>query len=312
MLSPFIHSYRTISNRSTFEKGILNTVDEEPQGSIVHPDYKEHIPAALIRRMSKIIRMGVGLGITVKEDKEIGGIIVGTGLGCLENTEKFMDQFVKKKDGILAPTAFIQSTHNTIAGQIGLILKDNCYNSTYTQGGLSFENALLDAMMLADETNEDIIVGGLDEKIPLMMELGEKVGTNLERLGEGGTFFRISNKQDGAGAMIGWCANIPLDGCTMEEVVSEQLNKWGAEDPDLFLYGNSHLVGKETPENLFGKKVICYSDISGVYMTNSAFGVQLGQELFRSKAHKDVYNILLINNSANKDLGLIYLNKYSS
>ena len=48
---------------------------------------------------------------------------------------------------ILTPTSFIQSTHNTVGGQIALELQCKGYNFTYVHGSNSFESALLDAKL---------------------------------------------------------------------------------------------------------------------------------------------------------------------
>jgi 3-oxoacyl-[acyl-carrier-protein] synthase II len=297
-MNAYIHSYRTISELDSFENGINGTSASAEPG-LKHPDYKALIPAALIRRMSPIIRMGVGLAISVKEEKKIEGIIVGTGLGCLQNTENFMEQFVQKKEGILAPTSFIQSTHNTIAGQIGLILQDNCYNSTYTQRGLSFENALLDAILLSMETNGEVIVGGLDEKIDLMETLAAEGGIDSSALGEGGSFFRISQDPVGARAHILACDNLKIEE-GIEETIQRFLKRYELDNPAKRLYGNSFLGNK------LRVKAESYSSISGEYMTNSAFGLQLACELLIENGDK---SYLVINNSGDKDLGLIYILK---
>lgn len=300
----YVHAYRTISNRATFEQGILEASKVATEEGLVHPVYKEFIPPALIRRMSKVIRVGVGLAISVKGDEELDGVIVGTGLGCLENTEKFMDQFVQKQDGMLAPTAFIQSTHNTIAGQIGLILKVNCYNSTYTQRGLSFENALLDAILLSMETEGSIVVGGVDEKIPLMDELGEKVGIDTSHVGEGGSFFRINQKPDGALAEICACDNRPFKPDQYEEVFQQFLSHHQLSEAEV-LHGNSSLGNTFLADNWADTKN--YSDLSGVYMTNSAYGLQLGIEQMQRKGGPK--ELIIANNYADRDLGLIYIRK---
>ena len=109
-----------------------------------------------MRRMGNLIKMGVGTALKVKGEEKIEGIVVGTGLGCIENTEIFLREFIVHSSGTLSPTAFIQSTHNTVAGQIALILKEHGYNSTYTQRGTSFENALIDGCLLSSETNGSV------------------------------------------------------------------------------------------------------------------------------------------------------------
>jgi len=305
----FIHSYRTISYLDTFDNGIIHAPIEERDSRLKHPDYKEIIPPALTRRMTKIIRMGVGLAVTVKDGRPIKGIIVGTGLGCLENTEKFMDQFVQRKEGVLAPTAFIQSTHNTIAGQIGLILKDNCYNSTYTQRGMSFENALTDAILLSMETNGNVLVGGLDEKIDLMDDLCFIADIDGSKLGEGASFFLINQDEEGAGIQICACGNLPFQPETMDDTIANFLGSNDLAEPGKYLFGNSSIVEEMYNENGEGIEVSNYSEHSGIYMSNSAFGLQMASEMLLSDAEEDVESILIVNNFGDRDLGLIYIRK---
>ncbi|HKJ49248.1 MAG TPA: beta-ketoacyl synthase chain length factor, partial [Christiangramia sp.] len=64
----------------------------------------------------------------------------------------------------LSPTSFIQSTHNTVGGQIALDLKCKGHNMTFTQNSVSFESALLDALLQMQEDGvRNILVGGVDE-----------------------------------------------------------------------------------------------------------------------------------------------------
>ncbi len=44
-----------------------------------------------------------------------GAIITGTALGCLEDTVTFLTRMIELNEELLPPTAFIQSTHNTVA-----------------------------------------------------------------------------------------------------------------------------------------------------------------------------------------------------
>jgi 3-oxoacyl-[acyl-carrier-protein] synthase II len=151
----------------SFEANSLKCID---------PGYKDFIPPELIRRMSRIIKMGIaasklclkdaGIGLESSSNRNItpDAIITGTGLGCIEDTEKFLASMIKNKEEFLTPTSFIQSTHNTVAGQIALLLKCHNYNFTYVHRGISFESALLDAitqMRMGELSNA--LVGGSDE-----------------------------------------------------------------------------------------------------------------------------------------------------
>jgi len=151
----------------SFESNQLKTLD---------PGYRDYIPAEMIRRMSRIIKMGIaaskiclrdaGIGSDVASQRDItpDAIITGTGLGCIEDTEKFLGNMIRNHEEFLTPTSFIQSTHNTVAGQIALLLKCHSFNFTYVHRGISFESALLDAMTqirLGEFSNA--LVGGSDE-----------------------------------------------------------------------------------------------------------------------------------------------------
>jgi 3-oxoacyl-(acyl-carrier-protein) synthase len=117
--------------------------------------------------MSRIIKMGVAASAMALKEAGIqvpDGIITGTGYGCLEDTGIFLKKMVMNKELALNPTPFIHSTHNTIGSQIALLIKCQGYNQTYTQGAISFESSLLDAMLeLNDNPSQTLLVGGVDE-----------------------------------------------------------------------------------------------------------------------------------------------------
>lgn len=306
-MKAYIHACRTISRLNSFENGILDASEQADLGEVIHPDYKEIIPAQLIRRMTKIIRMGVGAALKVKEDYLLQGIVVGIGLGCLENTEKFLEQFVARKEGILSPTSFIQSTHNTVAGQIGIILQDNCYNSTYTQRGQSFENALIDAVLLSEETGGNVLLGGLDELIPLITELGSELDIDLSNLGEGASFFLVNQAVKNALAKIVACKTLSCPVSDLNDEIRLFLQAENLPKPDLILCGDSFPNANSAGAPYEGVTWKDYSKLSGVYMTNSAFGLQLAAEKIQASA--DTNNVLIVNNFNDKDFGLTYLTK---
>ena len=133
----------------------------------IEPDYKEFIDPKQIRRMSRIIRMGVAAAMECLQEAGVkvpDAIVTGTAYGCLEDTNSFLSKMVEFKEELLTPTAFIQSTHNTIGAQIGLLLQCNNYNNAFVHRGFSFESALLDGMMLLKERDAaNVLVGAIDE-----------------------------------------------------------------------------------------------------------------------------------------------------
>ena len=131
------------------------------------PDYKQFIGPVQIRRMGRIVKMGISSAKLALADAGIenpDAIIVGTGLGCLEDTEKFLRIMLDNAEQTAAPTPFISSTHNSVAGAIALQLKCLGYNYTYVHKGFSFMSCLTDAKLQMDLYGaEHVLVGGIDE-----------------------------------------------------------------------------------------------------------------------------------------------------
>ena len=132
----------------------------------IEPDYKEYIKPIQMRRMSRTLKMGVSAAGKCLRDAGVevpDAIIVGTGLGMIADTEKFLRSIIDNKETLLTPTSFIQSTHNTIGAHIAVMLKCNKYNLTYVNDFLSFENALLDTMIrLLEDPAEKILLACIE------------------------------------------------------------------------------------------------------------------------------------------------------
>ena len=129
------------------------------------PDYKDLIPFRLLRRMGRATRIGVGAGmVLLKNNDLVDGIIIGTTNGGLEDSVKFLNQIIKYEEGNLTPTNFIQSTPNSISGNLAILSSNNKYNITHVHKGLAFENSLLDAILLFKENQvKSVLVGNIEE-----------------------------------------------------------------------------------------------------------------------------------------------------
>ncbi|KAG1647288.1 3-oxoacyl-[acyl-carrier-protein] synthase 2 [Nymphon striatum] len=142
----------------------------------------------------------------------VDAIIVGTGLGCISDSEKFVGDIIDNKEQFLTPTRFIQSSHNTVAGQIALNIGCKGYNFTYVHDAVSFESTLLDAsMQLENDEAKNILVGGVDEISKHHVDSHTLIGhiksepvdstkllasnTKGSVMGEGSHFFVLSNQQ---------------------------------------------------------------------------------------------------------------------
>ena len=141
----------------------------------ITPNFKEYIKPMVLRRMSQAVKMGITAANIALKEAEISlpeAIITGTGEGCKKDTERFLENLLDQEEELLNPTPFIQSTHNTIGGQIALHLGCKNYNVTYSQNSASLESALLDAQLFFGEeaTLNSVLVGGVDE-------ISEKIST---------------------------------------------------------------------------------------------------------------------------------------
>ena len=94
-------------------------------------------------------------------------VITATGLGCMENSEKFLAAMLDSGETMMSPTDFMQSTHNTPGSLISIHLGDHGYNSTYSQGECSLASALMDAFLqLKSGRIRTALVGAHDEITP--------------------------------------------------------------------------------------------------------------------------------------------------
>lgn len=165
----FINGIGCVSAQKTFEEDFLSSPIDYSGQSVINvqkPDYKAFIPRAMIRRMGSAVKNGMVASQLAMNDAgvdELQGIITGTGLGCTQDSEKFLNRMVENDEQYLTPTSFIQSTHNTVGGQIALHLKCMAYNVTYVNAGSSFPSALLDGLIKIQTGNDNILVGGIDE-----------------------------------------------------------------------------------------------------------------------------------------------------
>lgn len=161
------------------------------------PDYKLLIPNATHRRrMSRMVRMGVATGLQCLGEPAVpaDAILTATGLGCLADTEKFMNTILDCDEELLTPTAFIQSTFNTIGAQIALLTGNHGYNNTYVHRAFSLESALIDgALLLQEKDASSVLVGAVDEMTPTLRTILGRFGSRKKpEPGEGAAFFLLA------------------------------------------------------------------------------------------------------------------------
>lgn len=293
----YIRGWSAITAQQTFDKKTFLKEWNQCTGPYLHaiePDYKNYINPGLLRRMSRIIKMGIATSLEALEEAEIEvpeAVIVGTGLGCMADTEKFLKDIMTSEEGILSPTAFIQSTHNTIAGQIALLTSCEGYNFTFTNRGHSFENALQDAMMLLQEGYENVLVGGTEETTETVYQTFYEMGcvsgqadlAGKPVLGEGASFFVLSNAgRSGDVAIDDVRSFADISVADLGELTAAFLEAQGLQPDDI----DALVLGCNASEkddfygvmkSVFAENipVIQFKNISGECFTASAFGLSL-------------------------------------
>lgn len=197
-----------ISKISFSETSFLEGTDYR---NISVPDFSGYFEKNEMRRLSPIIRTAVGCGLEVANNyrDSLCGIIVGTGRGCLSKLEQFLADINKYRETALNPSVFIQSTNNTIGGQIALKLNINTYNMTYVNQGFTVLNVLTDAEMLTMEhPGKKVLFGFFDENTDFNQKIHREAGFLSTKdgseliYGQGVSFFLASGSEDEAMAKI--------------------------------------------------------------------------------------------------------------
>jgi len=310
----FVKAVSAISPQKThnldFEKGDFQ-VHEGLKFNAFEPHYLDFIPAGLLRRMGKAVRMGIGASMSlIKDYPKFDGIILSTANGGLEDCVKFLNQIVDYQEGVLTPTNFVQSTPNAVAGQLALMTKTNQYNNTHVNGSLAFENALVDAQMVMEshDSNTIILLGAVEEISDYQFNIDQLSHrfktehlTNYTLFdskspgsicGEGATMFVLSSEPKNARAEIVDVAQITYPTKDSLSIVVDaflQKNKLTNSDIDVLITGKNgdsrtdHWYDFVKYNSFSQADEIHFKHFVGEYRTASAFGVYLAVQILSEK-----------------------------
>ncbi|MGH1520337.1 beta-ketoacyl synthase N-terminal-like domain-containing protein [Chryseobacterium sp. JK1] len=352
MSAVYINSAACISAQDTLNDNILQNLTPENSLSIIkaiEPNYKEFIPPAMIRRMSKTVKMSsVASAYALKEAgiEKPDAIIVGTGMGCSQDSEKFLKNVIDNHEEFLTPTYFIQSTHNTVAGQIALGLQCHAYNFTYVNTSSSLEFSFLDAQLqINDGEADNVLVGSTDEQTDRTMELYRLNNTikkegnlpvnylNSETAGvvwgEGASFFVVGkDKTENTYAQltdIKITNRLEVDETTgfIQDFLAK--NNLTANDIDAVILGfsgdsESDVYYTHAMELLPSSSHLYFKHLSGEFNTASGFSTFMACHILKdqqipeimminAKNKSEVKNVLLYNHLAGNDHSLVLLEK---
>lgn len=331
----YIHQTSCISPQQTFHDADINKLHEPVEKKLhaIEPSYAA-IPPGILRRMGKVVRMGVGAAMPLlQKDVKPDGIIMATANGGKDDCVKFLYQIIEYDEGLLTPMNFVQGTPNAVAAQIGLLTKNHGYNITHLHVGLAFEFALTDAdMLLIENPLNSYLLGAVDDIAPYNYYFEDKGGwykkdaTSNKALydtnstgsiaGEAAAMFIVDSNKNGAVAKL-----LAVDTLHNEDelLMKEKLqyflqnNLPAGEKIDLLLTGengdNRLLKYYSTCESLMNEDVTIarFKHMSGEYPTATAMGLWLCCEILqkqllpehmikRSVTGNKFKNVLMYNN----------------
>lgn len=331
----YIQSAAQISIQSPLsEDWMKNPIEyEKPFVRSVEPNFRNFISPIEARRMGQLQKRALTTSLTVIRQSNIkhpDAIITGTGLGCIENTELFLNNLCNQGEHLLKPTPFIQSTHNTISSQIAIYTKTHSYNTTYSHRYISFECALYDAMMQFDlQKINSALVGSHDELTPSWYKLLKKVGYSGNPSAEASVSFMLTSKQNDSWCELGGIKimhqpSIKVLKLSLEKLVAE--NELNLSDIDAIMTGiNSKATADQHTiqiyKQLFGKKpMLHYKHLFGDSYSASGLGLYcaacclkyefIPNFLYLEKTERQInnsQNIVFFGESDYKDYSLILL-----
>ena len=242
-------------NLNTFAANNFNAVE---------PDYKEVIANAnLRRRMNRMLKMGTYAAMKCLADTDVDMMLTATSLGSISDTEKMLDTIYSSGETLGNPTAFIQSTFNTLAGNIAQLKSTHIPNVTFVNRGETVANALGYAQVKLSSDADNILYVSSDEKTELSETVLKKFNLSANGMyGEGSTAMILSSEKTGA------LAEIVFSKCGID--VMSALKELGMPMEDV--------------------EILDYKRWCGEYATALAFGVALAARMlefgmFEGKTH---------------------------
>jgi 3-oxoacyl-[acyl-carrier-protein] synthase II len=340
----FINGVGIITPQKTFESEVFLTEISQYDKNVltcVTPDFKAYINPIQMRRLSRMLRIGLSAATICLRNSKItmpDGIITATGYGFLDETAKFFTELIEQKEKQLTPTYFMQGTSNALAGLIALTIKCMGYNNTFASKGFAFENAMNDAMMqLNENASLNFLVGSYDEAAEIQYKASIRAShfktefiNNLSLFdtstkgsiqGEGSAFFTLSGKSSATTlcTMNGMDLIYKPEGRELQDALDNFLaaNNLSVKHIDLIINGVSGDVEHDTVTNSlirsrFEKNSqVRFKHLCGEYTTATSFALWLGTSILSRQYVPDIVKVQPWN-QPDKLKTILIVNQYMS
>ncbi len=163
----------------------------------------KNLPPRLIRRLKRLPQMALSLAVNAVENtkntkntKKPTSVFMGTGWGALSETYDFLTRLAETEEQFPSPTDFVGSVHNGPAGQVALLFGATGANITTSGGDYSFEQALLSADLLLQNSKKAALVLGADEGHAVLSPLLDPSITQETDLADGGGGLCVGRRKE--------------------------------------------------------------------------------------------------------------------